>query len=299
MPDPIRRPLSPGVSFEITSHHRGLPNRVAIYVSRTNFTRIGACIAAVIDHLVMTGRRRRTVDLISSNPGIIRQVQQRINLTAGQEVMIPIELHRRGNRVFAITIVDNHMTFEPMIVTPEPPGGVSGNIIPNLIGDDHGRTQMITSLIQGLLVDMPVGGILGAVISSIQMAATILEFRGNHIPNAYRLGFWHVIFFQPPQRQNPQTAVNSSTSARADRDNVIAAYNEGYTRGTLVREHFLHRIWQQIYQTRSQYDPTTAQLITELNQSHFLRARQTAVTTALRQQYPYNSDRLNRLIPTP
>jgi hypothetical protein len=74
MNERIRRRMPEGVSFEVTERNQSAPTRIVITVSRENFGRIGFCVAAVIDNLVMTATRR-VIDLIRRNPGIIRQVE--------------------------------------------------------------------------------------------------------------------------------------------------------------------------------------------------------------------------------
>ena len=300
MTEPIRRPLPSGVSFTVTERHQGAPTRIVITVNRENFRRIGFCIAAVVDNLVMTAPRR-VVDLISRNPGMIRQIQELVR-TAGDEVQITLLLHRqvsRGNRVFAITVLSQHITFDDMPVSPEPSGGLPSHALPELQEVDRGLTQLTTSLIQSALLDIGLGGILGAIVSSVQMAAALIEFRERHIPYAYRRGFWHVVFWEPPQRQNPEDGAFMDGAARAQRQRVVEAYDAGYQDGMRVRERFLTEIWQRIYLSRNRYDRGTVEAIERLNQETHRHARWVALTAALRHDYPWYSDSLVQLIVVP
>lgn len=303
MNDPIRRPLPEGVSYVVTEHNQSAPTLIVITIQRENYQRIGFCIAAVIDQLVMT-TTRRVLDLIRSNPGIMREVAE-FTRHAGDEVQIPLRLHRhvdRGNRVFAITVASQHIAFNDALDTSEPggePGNLPAQAMPELTEGDRGAAQMVQTMVtEGIFLIDP-SGLLSAAVSAVQMCATILEFRDRHIPYAYRRGFWHVVFWEEPQDRDGNQASAFGSSSGAQRERVIQAYRNGYADGTNVRDSFHNGIWRRIYASRTQWDQATRTAVERMIGRRYRHARRLAITIALRRRYPWYSEELQRLIRYP
>lgn len=248
--------------------------------------------------------RPRTLELILGNRGIPRQVDRLLRETAGDEVVIPMRIHRhvsRGNRAFAVTVLSEHISFAQETVTPEASTNLPGHAVPGLTEGDRGAMQMATTMGMEFIFLIDVSGILSAVVSAAQMCAAILNFRGRHVPYAYRRGFWYVVFWEPPQDRDRNVANALGSSSGANRQQAIEAYRNGYRDGTNVREDFLNDIWQRVYDSRNNYDSATRDAIVRLSRAGpgNLRARRVAVTSALRHRYPWYSADLQQLIRYP
>ena len=126
-----------------------------ITIERRHFATIDNALAQILNELVVTSVRR-SVGLISQNTPLSRKLRELIE-ASGDQVQIPMQLHRhlpRGNRVFAVTMLSESIEFDDHPVSPTPPrGGLPAYTLPELHLPDHGMTQMITSLVQGFLLD--------------------------------------------------------------------------------------------------------------------------------------------------
>ncbi len=162
--------------------------------------------------------------------------------------------------------------------------------------EDYGQSQAFWSLLQGMIFDLPLGGIVGAVISSVQMAGVLIEFRGEYLRYAYRRGWWHSAFWTPPYPRNPRAGAFMSGRSETYPEEVIERYNLGYNDGQSCRPGIYANYWRGILDRRHEQTDEQRRFIEYLNRPENRRRREEQISHCLRHRYPFNSPEFNSLI---
>ena len=204
------------------------------------------------------------------------------------------EIEMEEERVIGEIPVTEVEMEEERVIGEHPP--LPEGIVPRPPEEDWAQSQAFWSFLQGMFLDLPLGGIVGAVVSSVQMLGALIEFREEYLHYAYRRGWWHAAFWTPPHRRAPRAGAFMSGEAETHPEEVIERYNLGYNDGQSCRPGIYANCWQAILDRQHEQTDEHRRFIEYLNRPENQRRREEEISHCLRDRYPFNSREFNSLI---